>query len=285
MDLTNWLTTRGGIAHRADAAEHGFTPGHVRAAIRADMVRRIRSTWIALPGALPELVTAATASGRLSCVSLARRRGWWIPPATDAQHHLQVSPNAHRLVKNVVLHWAKPLVDRGDRVLEASVEDALSHIAQCLSFEDAMSVWESAVKVEHVDLESLRTVRWPDASSRACASATRGMSDSGLETIFVVRLSPWGIPMRQQVMLAGHNVDVLIGTHLVVQLDGFAFHSSSADRTRDVRHDAELRMRGYTVLRFTYAQIIHDWDYVEATVAAAIARGLHLSPAKHSRRA
>lgn len=288
MDLVEWLITHDSIAHRADATERGFSPSHVRAAIRAGRVRRIRSTWIALAGTDPELLMAAGAAGRLTCLSLARRRKWWIPDGTDSTgtpHHLQVGPNAHRLLKDVTFHWAKPLVDRGDRVLEASVEDALAHIAQCLSYEDALSVWESAVKVEHLDLESVRAVRWPDAASRACANAIRGMSDSGLETIFVVRLSPWGVPIRQQVMLAGHKVDVLIGTHLIVQLDGFAFHSSSADRTRDVAHDAQLRLRGYTVLRFTYAQVVHDWGYVEATVAAAIARGLHLRPAEQARRA
>lgn len=285
MNLIEWLVTRDGIAHRADAAAYGFSPSHVRAAIRAGGVRRIRSTWIALPSADQDLVAAATASGRLTCLSLARRRSWWIPDGASAQHHLHVGPNGRRLVKGPVMHWAKPLVDRGDRVLEASVEDALSHVARCLTFENAMSVWESAVKVEKLDLESVRAVHWPDAASRACAHALRGLSDSGLETLFVVRLSPWGIPMRQQVVLAGRPVDVLIGTHLVVQLDGFAFHSSAADRTRDVAHDAELRLRGYTVLRFTYAQIIHNWDYVESTIAAAIARGLHLNPATRTRHA
>ncbi|MFA4896122.1 MULTISPECIES: endonuclease domain-containing protein [Microbacterium] len=288
MDLVKWLSTRDGIAHRADATARGFSPSHVRSAIRAGRVRRIRSTWIALDSAPADLLMAAAAAGRLTCLSLARRRKWWIPDSsdgTDDQHHLQVGPNAHRLRKDVTFHWARPLVDRGDRVLQASVEDALAHIAQCLSREDALSVWESAVKVEHLDLESVRAVRWPDTASRDCANMIRGMSDSGLETIFVVRLSPWGVPIRQQVMLAGHKVDVLIGTHLVVQLDGFAFHSSSADRTRDVSHDAQLRLRGYTVLRFTYAQVVHDWAYVERTDAAAVARGLHLSPAAQARRA
>lgn len=279
MDLVEWLSGRDGIAHRADATARGFSPSRVRAAIRAGIVRRIRSTWIALDDAPAELLAAATGAGRVTCLSLARRREWWIPDAADDRLHLQLHPNAHRLLENVTFHWARPLVDRG-RVLEASVEDALAHIAQCFSYEDAMSVWESAVKVENLDIESVRSVRWPDAASRNCANTIRGQSDSGLETLFVVRLSPWGIPIRQQVRLAGRPVDVLIGTHLVVQLDGFAFHSSSADRSRDVAHDAELRMRGYTILRFTYAQVIHDWAHVEATVAAAIARGLHLAPAQ-----
>ncbi|GAA2900711.1 hypothetical protein GCM10010455_25760 [Microbacterium esteraromaticum] len=78
--------------------------------------------------------------------------------------------------------------------------------------------------------------------------------------------------------LAGHPVDFLIGTHLVVQVDGWSFHSSSADRTRDLAHDAELRLRGYTVFRYSYSQIIYDWNHVERTLAAAISRGLHLHP-------
>ncbi len=42
-------------------------------------------------------------------------------------------------------------------------------------------------------------------------------------------------------------------------------------------------MRGYTVLRFTYAQIMHDWDGVERTVSSAVARGLHLPPTERRR--
>ena len=104
-----------------------------------------------------------------------------------------------------------------------------------------------------------------------------GLSDSGLETIFVVRLEPWGLRLRQQFVIAGRPVDLLIGERLVVQIDGFAFHSTPAQRGRDVAHDAELRLRGYTVLRFTYAQVVHDWPAVERTIARAVAAGAHLA--------
>lgn len=285
MELHRWLTERGGIAHRADAAARGFTPDRVRAAIRRGAVRRIRAQWIALPSAPADLVAAAAASARLTCVSLARRRGWWVPDGATSQLHLQVGPNAHKHHDDAVLHWAAPLVDRGPRKLTASVEDALAHVALCFEREDALSIWESAVRVEPLDLESLRAVQWPNRAAREIAGTLRGLSDSGIETLFVVRLSSWGVPLRQQVILAGHPVDVVLGSHLVVQIDGFAHHSSAAERGRDVAHDAELRLRGYTVLRFTYAQIVHGWDRVEATIAAAIARGLHLAPASRARRA
>jgi very-short-patch-repair endonuclease len=165
------------------------------------------------------------------------------------------------------------------------VEDALAHVALCFVREHALSVWESAIRVESLDHESLRAVRWPSGASRELAVTVEGKSDSGIETLFVVRVRPWGVPLRQQVILAGRPVEVVVGSHLVVQIDGFAHHSSPADRGRDVAHDAELRLRGYTVFRFTYAQIVHGWDQVEATVAAAIARGLHLAPVERRRRA
>jgi hypothetical protein len=38
-----------------------------------------------------------------------------------------------------------------------------------------------------------------------------------------------------------------------------------------------LRLRGYTALRFGYAQVIYDWPTVERTVARAVAAGLHLA--------
>jgi len=282
MDLTAWLAAHGGIAHRSDAAAHGFSPRHVRAAIRAGDVRRIRAQWVALDSAPDDLTAAAAASGRLTCVSLARRRGWWMPDRVDAGLHLQVGANAHRHRDDARLHWGAPLIDPGARELTASVEDALAHIAVCCSHEEARVIWESAIRVEGLDVEALRLVRWRDQRSRGLADEVVGLSDSGLETIVVVRLSGWGVPVRQQVRLAGRRVDIVIGSHLVIQIDGYAHHSSSAQRGSDVAHDAELRLRGYTVLRFTYGQIVHDWPKVERTLQAAIARGLHLPPGRRT---
>ena len=88
---------------------------------------------------------------------------------------------------------------------------------------------------------------------------------------------PWGVPIRQQVVLAGRPVDVLIGERLVVQLDGFAYHSTPADRERDVAHDRELLALGYSILRFTYSEVVYNWPKVERDVARAIAQGQHLA--------
>lgn len=279
MSLLSWLHDRDGIGHRHDAADAGFTPSHVRAAIRAGAVLRIRARWIALPGASPELAAAASAGGALTCVSLARRRGWWVPPEADGLLHLHLPAHGSVSADGVRAHWSKPLTPINRRLLEASVEDALADAAQCFPFDQAVAIWESAVRAEAISLESLRTVRWCSTTARRCANEVRADMGSSLETVFRVRLSPWGVRLRYQVQLAGHPVDFLIGTHLVIQIDGWGFHASSADRTRDVRHDAELRMRGYTVLRFSYAQVIYRWWEAERIIAEAVSRGLHLAPA------
>ena len=136
-------------------------------------------------------------------------------------------------------------------------------------------LWESAIRMERLSVDALRRVRWTTRAAAEMADRVSALSDSGLESIFLIRLGPWGLPIRQQVVLAGRPVDFLIGDALVVQVDGHAHHSSAADRGRDVAHDAELSLRGYHVLRFTYAQVLHDWPAVERSIARAIAAGRH----------
>ena len=157
------------------------------------------------------------------------------------------------------------------------MEDALLHIAACLDRDTALVLWESAARVERIAAEALRAIAWPSRAAHELAEAATGLSHSGLETLVVTPLRRWGLGVRQQIVLAGRPVDVLVGDRLIVQIDGYEFHSSSAQRTKDLAHDAELRLRGYTVLRFSHAQVIHDWALVERTIRRAVAARLHLS--------
>ena len=275
MSVRSFIAARGGIVHRHDLRDAGFGPRALRAAVHTGGVRLLRRTWFATAGAPSDLVAAAQAGGRLSCVSFARRRGWWMPEALPDGIHLHRSPNAAAPPTSAVVHWNAPLAPVSRRALCASVEDALAHIAACLPREDAMVLWESASRKEGLSPDALRRIAWTSIAARECAEETTGLSDSGLETLFVVRLSAWGVRMRQQAVIAGRPVDVLIGDRLVVQLDGFEYHSKPADRRRDMEHDAELVLRGYVVLRFSYSQVLHDWPAVERAVSRAIAAGAH----------
>ncbi|MFV0318958.1 MAG: endonuclease domain-containing protein [Microbacterium sp.] len=280
-DLRGWLRTHEGIAHREHVLRAGFGIHLIRDFVRAGGARRIRRDWIALPSAAADLATAAAGGGRVTCTSLARRRKWFVPESVGTELHLHLVPGsgAARLGAGWpgILHWNSPVAPAGDRTLVAPIEDALAHIAVCQPFDVALVLWESAANREGIAGEVLRGIPFRSPVARRLAESVTGLSDSGLETMVVTPLRRWGVPVRQQVLLAGRPVDVLIGDRLVVQIDGYEFHSSSAQRSRDIAHDAELRLRGYTVLRVSYAQVVHGWPALEATIRRAMAAGLHLA--------
>jgi very-short-patch-repair endonuclease len=279
-NLYEWLSARDGIARRDKVLHAGFPVAVLRAFVRVGHARMIRRAWVALDGARADLVSAAEAGGRVSCVSLARARGWWMPDDVETNLHLHLIPGsgAARMPDDWpgVLHWTKPIVPSG-RELTATVEDALAQIAICLPFDKALVLWESAARKESLAAEALRGVRWTSLAARELAEAVTGLSDSGLETLVVTPLRRWGVQVRQQVVLAGRPVDVLVGDRLVLQIDGYEHHSSSAQRAKDIAHDAELRLRGYTVFRLSYSQVVHDWPAVERRITRALAAGLHLA--------
>lgn len=274
------LSETGGIAHRDELLRAGFPIRLLRAFVREGHGTLIRRRWISLPSAPDDLRTAAAAGGRITCTSLARRRGWWMPPGVGTQLHLHVVPGsaAPQLGSgwSGVTHWTRPLAP-SDRTLLGTVEDALLHVASCLDRDTALVLWESASRVESIAPVALRGIAWTSRAARELAEAVTGLSDSGLETLIVIPLRRWGLRVRQQVKLAERFVDLLVGDRLVLQIDGYEFHSSSSQRTKDIAHDAELRLRGYTVLRFSYAQIVHDWPGVERVLRRAVAAGLHVA--------
>jgi very-short-patch-repair endonuclease len=68
-------------------------------------------------------------------------------------------------------------------------------------------------------------------------------------------------------------VDYVIDGWLVIETDGFEFHSNRAEYRKDRRRANALAERGYVLLRFTYEDIrFRPWA-VLAQVAAVLARG------------
>lgn len=57
----------------------------------------------------------------------------------------------------------------------------------------------------------------------------------------------------------GYEVDLLWGRQrLIVELDGFAYHSTRHAFERDRARDAALQAAGHRVVRITWRQIVHD---------------------------
>jgi very-short-patch-repair endonuclease len=59
---------------------------------------------------------------------------------------------------------------------------------------------------------------------------------------------------------------------LVVEVDGYAWHSSRNRFEGDRRRDVALTSAGYTLLRFTWRQIVDAPDAVVARIAFVLGR-------------
>ena len=71
--------------------------------------------------------------------------------------------------------------------------------------------------------------------------------------------------------VAGYEVDFLWPDHrLVVEVDGYAFHSTRRSFERDRRRDADLTSRGYRVIRLTWRQITAEPEVVIAQLAPSL---------------
>ncbi|WP_105567438.1 endonuclease domain-containing protein [Microbacterium halophytorum] len=273
MSLDALLKANGGWLHRSELLEHGWSPKQILSARRAEDVPLLRRRWLVLPRAEPMIVTAARSGAVITCVSALEHHGLWRPPGDQHdQPHFAVPQTWSDRPLSGRVHRSSPLTARDTRSLFDSVPNILANVALCLAAEHAFAVWESAIAAEAVTVEQLRATPWVHPIARELAAEVGAWSDSGVESTFVWRCRRMGLQVTQQVKIAGHRVDALIGRRIAVQLDGWAFHRDAAQRRSDIRHDRELVALGYVPLRFDYYDVMHDWPRVEAELRRVVAR-------------
>lgn len=270
--MFNLLHENEGLLKTRSLLDAGITDRQIRSAVTSRQLIRPRRGWIALPDAPPQLIAAVQRGTLLTCASAARHLGLWT--FDPVQHHLAAPhPRSRVHPEGAVIHWARPLVPRRPGQLVDRLENVLALVAACQPRETALVVFESALNKGLTTLGALRQLPFA-APARDLLDSCTPYSDSGLETLFKSRFSWLQIPVRAQVWVLGHRVDMLIGARLVVQIDGG--HHVGAQRDRDNLHDAKLQLAGYHVLRFSYRQIIDRWEEVHDAVIGAVSRGLHL---------
>lgn len=264
------------MVRTAALEDAGFRRHAIQECVRSGVVERIRRGWVASPDADPLLLAAARNGVVLTCVTAALRHGLWVH-APDHACHVGATPgSAGHKPQQVRVHWSKPLLPRHPDVLVDPVENALAIVAECEPFEQALATWESAFRLGRTSMEAMGRFALRPAARRLLSAATP-FADAGLETYLRPRLRWLRLPIRIQIWIAGHRVDALIGARLVLQIDGA--HHVGAQRSEDIRHDAELRLMGYHVIRISYTQMIFEWETVQDLIMRAVAQGLHLTRA------
>ncbi|MBX9717397.1 MAG: endonuclease domain-containing protein [Microbacteriaceae bacterium] len=232
-----------------------------------------------LPGMPQVVINAVRVGGQLTCQHALQHHGVWV--FNDPRVHVAVNRDATQLRSahdptrrreprdaDVTVHWRRSSTAT-TRAL-ATVSDALTDYERCAPDEHLAIAVDSAL---HLGLVG------PDHPlvARLTPRGIDGMCESGIETIFWLRMRLHHIPISRQVRFPGiGRVDFLIGERLVVEVDGKSFHDVESSFESDRNRDAHLSTHGFRVLRFSYHQILDDWPLVEAAVLAAVSRGDHL---------
>ncbi|WP_193596165.1 endonuclease domain-containing protein [Microbacterium sp. YJN-G] len=264
----------GGVARVRTLHGQHVSRHDIDLAIHAGLLARVRNGWVAEPTADRMLVDAARHGAVITCVTQAKRLGLWAHDPEPRLHWGVTPGSAGGKPAHVQVHWARPLVPRHPDALEDPIENVLALVADCEPREQALATWESALNQRLVTRDALE--RLPlKTRTRALLRDAVPFADSGLETYLRERLRWLRLHLTFQVWIAGHCVDLLIGDRLVLQIDG-ATHTGE-QRDADIRHDAELMLMGYRVIRVGYWQVMEQWHLVQDQILRAVAQGLHLA--------
>ncbi|WP_290807726.1 DUF559 domain-containing protein [Herbiconiux sp.] len=144
----------------------------------------------------------------------------------------------------------------------------------------AIATLDSALNLKLTTLSALQDVLAPlPAKYRAYLDLVGPSAQSGLETKTRLALRSRRVRLRSQVRLPRvGKVDLVVGERLVLELDGYEWHSRKADFEEDRRRDRELTSQGYQVLRLSYAQVTTDWPGCEDAILGMIRLRRHLWP-------
>lgn len=160
-----------------------------------------------------------------------------------------------------------------------SVETALLHLFHCEGDESFFASFESAMHLGLLSKAARSRIRRSlPASARWLVDFAHEVSESGIESLLRLRLHLLGIAVAAQVAIRGvGRVDFLIDGRLIVEIDGRENHAGQDRRHHDLVRDAAASARGFTTLRFDYAQVVHDWPSVQAAVLEALHRTRELA--------
>lgn len=237
------------------------------------IVRVRRGVYVSPHLSGPELV-AARLGGRVTGETLFASLGAWRLPGSRLTH-VAVSRNRQLPTnrRGVRIHISR----RHEPGLRAAPEEAIEHLLNACTVDEAVIVLDSVIN---------RRIMSPSVVGSCVAGSPRGRShemlrlldgsaESSLESITRIRLQRRGIRLRTQVQIGPYRVDFLIGTSLIVEVLGKAYHANDRAFENDATREAYLMGRGYLVLRVTAEQVLVTWAEIEHAMSRIMAKDWH----------
>lgn len=255
MDVTSFVRYAGSVTTTAALRKAGFSDRNIRNAVAAGPLVRLRQGVLALPGAGPDLVAAVLANGLLTCGSATDHHRLW-RLHEPARLHLLCH---HGHAKGSVLH-RETVVPPLPALPVAGLTDVLLHGLRCLPSVEAAVMVESALLQGTTNLSYLRNYLPGNrnGAARRVLELVDGTAGSAIEVVARLMFRTEGIFVQTQVDLPGIGiVDFLLEGFLIVELDG-ATHLEPRQVKKDRRRNNASTLDGYAVLRYGYADVIHN---------------------------
>ena len=250
------------------------------------VVRRYRGVYLVGPLRIPltEPMAAVLALGDGALLSHYPAGVLWsLRPATEEPMHLTVSARDARGPAGIKVHRASEL-DPADRTSRhqipiTSPARTLLDLAAYLPQRDLDRATDEArvhhLVTDHSLNEQFR--RYPHhrgtAALRKAIQTEPALTRSEAERTFLELVRAARLPEPEVNARVGlYEVDFFWrDRNLIVEVDGYAFHSSRSSFERDRRRDAELQAAGCRVLRLTWRGVTGERELTVATVTRALA--------------
>ena len=284
-----------GVFTRSEALAAGMTPRQIDHRVAHGKWQRLSSGIYLTAGApltdLARVCWAALATGGAA----SHRSALWMLGLGPRTSQLEVTtdlPRGHHLTR-IRLHRttdlrplhltrisgitctnaARTCIDMGARVREESLERLIDRAVHsgATTIEDVVRTF---LQVARRGRDGIATARAVLVELNPDLTAV----ESDLESLFVRLLRHAGLPEpdRQVAVSVGHHQFRLdfayVAEHIAVECDGFATHGTRAAFEDDRQRQNLLVLQGWTILRFTWRQIVSRPDEVVAQVRAALAR-------------
>lgn len=267
MDIYEFLKRTGGVARTAQLLSAGYSRREIAQLTDRGASQPRRGILLA-PDCDQDLAKAVHHNARLTCASAAGHYGLWL---RNLPSRLHLACN-HGHGSGFIRHRAVRF--EGHPELPVAAVDVALHALGCLAPPSSTAMATSAIRLHGVPLELLRDQLRGDRS----APIRRALQELDLRAESIVEVDAQylfrsnGIEFETQVFLPGiGRVDFLLGGFLIVEIDGFAFHSKRADMLRDRLRNNTSTVNGFAVLRYMPEHIWFNPEQVVAEIRAVLA--------------
>lgn len=271
---------------RAALRAAGVGDTALRRAVRRGELVRVGHNRYDRPGPSDlEALVAARGSG-IALRGLSAARAWGLPaPRGPVQVLVRRGCRRPALPAPAQLRTARQwhVLER-DGVLVTDLSRTCADVAREHPLEVAVPLLDAALR-EGLDPSDVAAhARAGVTGSAEIARALRladARSESPLESLLRVLLTVAGLPPSDLQHIIRDRDGQFVGRvdlwypGVVVEADGFAFHSSREDYRRDRRKGVEYARLGLLVLRFSWEQVVGAPDEVVAAVRDAVRHAAH----------